>query len=288
MDKAAAFALALQSMNGVGRVTAARLLHAFPAYEALAGYPREQVLLRIKRTPNAGAIAKALFDRAAMESLLCAASEEIDALLSRGIRVMSAHSECWPVALDELPPARRPLLMYAYGRTEVLATSKFVSVSCEDAEAANLVGRLLKRISRLGYGAVLGLSGSPLPVPPQDGPTVLVLPMGLGKAPASVRPVMLEIVRRGGLLLSPFAMQHGVYRHDEREASLVMAALARVCVLVRGASASSPALSAAAWAQGAGRTVCALETDAAILPQNVRIMASGADLDTLLTGLDPA
>lgn len=287
MDQAATFALALQSMKGVGRVTAARLLHAFPTYEALTGYPREQVLLRIKRTPNASAIVSALFDRGAMESLLCAASEEIASLQAKGIRVMSAQSESWPAALDGLPPARRPLLVYAYGRTEALSSSELVSVFCEDAGAAELVGRLLELISRRGYGAVLGLSGSALPAPPRDGPTVLVLPMGLGKAPANARPVMLEIVRRGGLLLSPFSMRHGPYRHDEREAALIMAALARVCVTVRGA-ASSPAMSAAAWALGTGRIVCALETDAAILPRNVRAVASEADLDALLTTLRQA
>ncbi len=281
MDHAATFALALQSMNGVGRVTASRLLHAFRTYEALAGYPREQVLLRIKRTPNANAIVAALFDRPSMQTLLCTASEEIASLRTKGIHVLSAFDDNWPVSLDSLPPASRPLLLYAYGQAEVL-NSDFVSVYCGNSREADLVRALLDRILRRGYAALITDSAAAFPLPSRGGAMALVLPMGLGKAPADIRPVMLEIVRRGGLLLSPFPMQHGPYRHDQREASLLMAALARACVLVRCAS-SLPALAAAEWAGGAGRTVCAIQTEAALLPRNTTMLETESDLDTVLS-----
>ncbi len=283
MDHTATFALALQSMNGVGRVTASRLLRAFRTYEALAGFPREQVLLRIKRTPNAGAIVAALFDRSSMETLLCAASEELDSLRSKGIHVLSAFAANWPVSLDSLPPASRPLLLYAYGQIEV-PRSDFVSVYCGDSREADLVRALLDRILNRGYAPLITSSAAALPMPSGGGAMALVLPMGLGKAPADLRPVMLEIVRRGGLLLSPFPMQHGPYRHDEREASLLMAALARACALVRCAS-SLPALAGADWAEGAGRIVCALQTEAALLPRNAVMMETESDLDAVLTDL---
>ena len=43
-----AFALALLSLDGVGRVTAHRLIERFASAEAVRGAPREQVLLRLR------------------------------------------------------------------------------------------------------------------------------------------------------------------------------------------------------------------------------------------------
>ena len=67
---AAVFAYALQLADGVGRVTAHRLLKHFDSYEALAAYPREQVLTRMKGAPGAGAILARLFDRGYMQERL--------------------------------------------------------------------------------------------------------------------------------------------------------------------------------------------------------------------------
>ena len=61
----APYVLALLSLDGVGRVTAHRLIEHFPTYDALRATPREQVLLRLKGLPHAERTVGLLFDETA-------------------------------------------------------------------------------------------------------------------------------------------------------------------------------------------------------------------------------
>src|SRR5690606_20206812 len=66
-------------------------------------------------------------------------------------------------------------------------------------------------------------------------PAVLVLACGMTRLHRPLRPVVSAAVRAGGLMLSPFAMDHGPYDHDDRTRALVQAALATACVFLHPA-----------------------------------------------------
>ena len=84
-DAAAAYRLALLSIEGVGRVTAHRVLARFPAPDALAATPLEQVLVRLKGAPRAAQIAGRLSDSALVSEAVDRAAGEVAALASRRV-----------------------------------------------------------------------------------------------------------------------------------------------------------------------------------------------------------
>ena len=280
MDENTAFALALQKMKGIGRVTAGKLLREFGTYTRLEGCPREQMLLRIRRTPNANSIVAALSDRAAMAERMRAAEHELRLLTSKGIAVLSPGGDGWPPALDHLPQASRPLLVYAYGQLQVLS-APMAGFYFGGAHGPKCARPLLQRLPAHGIAAALNLQEAELPEAHDGLTAVLVLPMGLSKAPGTKRPAMRRIVRARGLLLSPFAMNHGRYDHDEKERALVMAALSRVCFFVYPARDTSE-WAAMVWASEAGRRVYAMGTIAGELPPDVREIDPIRDADRIL------
>ena len=120
------FALALLSLDGVGRVTAHRLLERFPTLDSLRATPREQVRLRLKGVPNADQTVATLFDDAAFRPALDRAEAEVTALGAKQIGVLTPggagrQRAGWPTGLDALPRADRPVVLYTYGDAGALA-----------------------------------------------------------------------------------------------------------------------------------------------------------------------
>lgn len=284
MPDVQAFALALRNLAGVGRVTAARVLERFPTYADLRRYGREQVLHRLKGTPNAAALLETLFDEAEMTRRLAEAAEERAALQRKGVNVRTPADPDWPAALTRLPRAERPFLLFAYGDARLLATpgiAFFGRPGLAD-EAYELAQSALRHVVRTRRLAVAGLqTGFDVVIHKisalTPAPSILVASSGLSKVAPPMRPVASQSVRAGGLLVSPFEMEHGPFDHDDRERARVMVALASAVVF------SNPDLDAAeAAALEAARTlgVPAFAADADLARrEDLRPFTAPSDLD---------
>lgn len=233
MPDAAAFALALLRVDGIGRVTARRLLAHFPTYDALRATPREQVLLRIKGAPKAEALVGRLFDAETMGTHLDAVRAELDALGARGVAVLTDRDPRWPAGLDALDRSERPVVLYAYGHADVLtrpAAALFARPPLPGPAfevAQDLVRALIAHDLVVIAGAEHGFDVVVHKLCAAAGhPSVLVANAGMAKVAKPMRPAVTAAVRTGGLLLSPFPMEHGPYDHDDAERALVSTALA--------------------------------------------------------------
>ena len=282
-DPAAPFALALLALDGVGRVTAHRLLERFASPAALRATPREQVLLRLKGAPRADRTVEALFSDA-LDDALAAATDETERLAATGVRTLAPGGVGWPAGLADLPRDARPAVLYAYGtpdalRAPLLAVLGRPPVPADPYEAAQ---RTTRRAAAAGAGIVTGLAnGFDL--------AVQKVALGAGRAPVgvigsglatllpSLRPAATALVRAGGLLLSPFPMAHGPFPHDDRERALVQAAIAQATLVAQPAADSHEAR-AATWALEAGRTVGVVGDAEALFPNALQAGADDADL----------
>lgn len=233
MPDPAAFPLALLRVDGIGRVTAHRLLAHFPTPDALRATPREQVLLRIKGAPNAEALVARLFDEPAMAEHLDTARADVEALTARGITVLTGRNPRWPTGLDALDRNARPVALYVYGDADVLARPAAALFARPPLPgppfevAQDLVRLLIAHGIVAVAGAESGFDAVVHKLCAAAGhPSVLVANAGMAKVPKPMRPAVTAAVRAGGALVSPFPLEHGPFEHDDAERALVSAALA--------------------------------------------------------------
>ncbi len=281
-------------MDGVGRVTAGRLLTHFATHDDLLRYPREQVLARIKGAPKAEALVAALFDREAMGALLAQAQRLLDGLRRQRVVVLTARDDAWPPGLADLPRSSRPTMLYSYGPLAALARPAvaffarppFSSEAFEQAQA--LVRHLLPHGIAPATGAAHGFdvvihklcyAGT------TAHPSLLVAGAGMAKAPPPLRPTISATVRAGGLFLSPFPMEHGPYQHDDKERALVLAALAHACAFFEP-QPKTPEWHALRWALEAGRPVFGIAATDHPLPAPVHPLRSPVDFDWVLAATE--
>ena len=260
MSAPARFALALLSLDGVGRVTAHRLLERFGSAEAVRGAPREQVLLRLKGVAHADRTVEAVCD-AAFDDALEAAEARLEALRGRQIHVLAPGDDAWPSGLEALPRSDRPVVLFAFGdlgalawpALSVLAAAPLEAGPFEAAQAVagEVLGRGRGVVTGAAHGVDLALQKLSLGA---GVPAVAVVGAGLARLERSMRPAATALTKAGGLLVSPFPMAHGPFPHDDRERALVQAALGRA-VLAVAPPPDSPEDRAAAWAVEAGRPV---------------------------------
>ncbi len=276
------FALALLSLDGVGRVTAHRLLERFPSAEAVRAAPREQVLLRLKGVARADRAVDAICD-AAFDDALDAAGRQVEALAQRHLHVLAPGGAGWPAGLDALDRADRPVVLYGFGDLGALAWPSLAvlasaPLAAEPFERAQDVARaVLARGRGLVVGAAHGVDLALQKLSLAAGvPAVAVVGAGLARLERSMRPGATALTRAGGLLVSPFPMTHGPFDHDDRERALVQAALGRA-VLAVAPPPDSPEDRAAAWAADAGRTVGLLPP----APPDAGWAGSAAEVDDL-------
>jgi DNA processing protein len=267
------FALLLNALPGVGRVTAARLLERFASYEVLRKTPREQVLLRMRGTPGAERILATLFDDPVMHRRIDEAARELAALRAKRIELITLRDPDWPERLNALTRASRPSLLYAYGNRVTLRSS-LVSIFARppiEPDAFEAAQRLIRRLTEQRIVLLTGASGgfdvvvhrlaAAAPVP-----SMLVAHCGLAHFPAAMRPTAVSAVRGGGLLVSPFSMDHGPYDHDDRERALIQAAMAAVCIFV-APRPGTPETHAMDWAIREARPVYVLPDAGATVPE---------------------
>ena len=284
MTDTSAFALALLRVEGVGRVTAQRLLAHFPDRAALAKTPREQVLLRIKGAPNAEALVGRLLDAEAMAARLDEAEAEIETLAQRRIEVLTQHDPRWPTGLDALDRSDRPVVLYAYGDADLLTRPSAAlfarpplpgppfEVAQDLTRALIAHGIVVMAGAEHGFDIVVHkLCAS------ARHPSVMVANVGMGKVPKPMRPAVTATVRAGGLLLSPFALDHGPFPHDDAERALVMAATANASAFF-APEADTHEDRAMRWALDHGKPAFAVAGDAP-LPDRVHTLDRPLDLD---------
>ncbi len=253
-----AFALALLSLDGVGRVTAWRLLEHFGSVEAVRQAPREQALLRLKGVARADQTLDAV-QAPAFDGALDRARAQVEALASNKIAVLGPGSDAWPAGLMDLDRAERPVVLYAFGDLGALRWPALAILAGAPLDAApfEAVQDVARQTMAHGRGLVVGAeTGVDLALQKlsiaADLPAVAVLGSGLARLAPPMRPGATALVRAGGLIVSPFEMTHGPFEHDGRQRALVQAAVGRaVCAVAPAADSSEDR--AARWAHHAGR-----------------------------------
>ena len=282
----APFALALLSLDGLGRVTAHRILDRFASPDALRATPREQILLRIKGAPNASALVDRLLG-AELDDALADAETAVAQDASRGIATLASGDTAWPEGLDVLPAASRPVLLRAYGALSALDAPLLSVLAAPPLDAASFEGieRLVGAAAARGVAPVVGAEhGIDVALMKRSAGSgraaIAVAGAGLAKVERSVRPAVTGLTRAGGLLVSPFAMTHGPFEHDLRERALVAAAIGRTVCAVAPVE-GSPEDAAAGWAAEAGRPLVALSPGDAAWAERARIAETPLDAERL-------
>lgn len=252
--------LALLSLDGVGRVTAHRVLEHFSSVDALRDSPHEQVLLRLKGVPNAERIVGWLRGDV-LARALDTARQQAEALAASNVHLVAPDADDWPDTLNDLPRADRPVVLYAFGDRKaltwpalaILASAPLAAAPFERAQ--EVVRRTLAQKRGVVVGAAHGVDLALQKLSIAAGlPAVAVLGTGLARLDRSMRPAATALTRAGGLLVSPFPMAHGPFDHDDRERALVQAALGRAVLAVAPTPGSSEER-AAAWAASAERPI---------------------------------
>ena len=283
----AAFALALLELEGVGRVTSHRLLERFTTYDALRAYPREQVLLRLKGAPHADRTVALLFDEKAFGTHLKNAEAHVATCEQRHVSVLAPGDPHWPTGVQALDRSARPVVLYAFGSTELLTArpqpvALFGRAPVDPAayESAHVLAqRLISEGLSIACGAAPGFD-----VPlhklcaAASHPCVIVARAGLGKIDKPARPSVGAAVKAGGVLVSPFSPDHGPFEHDDVERARLQAALAGPSAFF--VAESSPETRALHWALEADRPVfCVAGIDEALVPERVHRLARPVDFD---------
>jgi DNA processing protein len=283
-----ALALALLAVDGVGRVTAGRIVTRFPSLAAIGATPREQVLLRLRGLPRADELVAQLFD-GRMETRLAEAEESLDALASRGVSVLTEHHPHWPPGLAALERADRPVLLYAFGDTGVLcrpvvallARPPLDGPAFETSQA--LVRRLLDADLVPAAGLQHGFDTVVYKLAAGAGQaSVMVATSGLARVPPPMRSIAAQAVRAGGVMISPFPMDHGPFTHDDGERARLLVALSAAAAFFNAREDSAEAR-ALTWALEHDHPVFgAADPEGPPLPERVHLLAAERDLDWVI------
>lgn len=281
--------LALENMEGVGRVTARKILEQFGSLAEVRRFPREQILNRLHRVPHASKLAEKLLDEQLVAEALDDAARTIDELGRRQVEVITSEDERWPSEIDHLPNPHRPNVLFAYGNVKLLAEPSVAvlgssPVASEPFESVQLLVRRLAEVGTIvSCSASDGLDSVIIKILlSKDALPVLVAGCGLAKVPPSLRPSASSAVKAGGLLVSSFQMQHGPFDHDVRERTLIQAALAKAVVFVEPKEEGF-LWDALAWSLERDRPVFALTTEA--LPDRIHVIRDEVDMDWVVAAM---
>lgn len=287
-----AFALALLQQEGVGRVTAHKLLERFPTYDSLLATPREQVLLRLKGAPNAERTVKSLFDQDVFQDEIRQSSTEIRTLVGKHIQVIAEGHPHWPRGVHDLDRPNRPVVLYSFGSTDVLADTAVAlharaAVPESAFESAQLLARKLIAEgipiacgAQTGFDVVLHkLSRS------ANARCVMVARCGLARVDNQARPSAAAAVKAGGVLISPFPPTHGPFDHDDAERVQLQTAIAGPSVFCDPRE-HTPEVHAIEWAIAAKRPVFGIVDESVDevgpLPEHVHALARPVDYEWVI------
>lgn len=281
--------LALESMEGVGRVTARKILDQFGGIEGVRRFPREQILNRLRRVPNAAQLTDRLLDEAFVSEGLAAAKQIVEELDRRQVETVAFGDEGWPPEFDALPNAHQPNLVFNYGNRRLLdepsvAILGSAPVTEEPFEAVQVLTRRLAEAGTIvSCSASDGLDTVIIKILLSvDALPILVAGSGLAKVTPSLRPSVSAAVKAGGLLVSSFHMQHGPFDHDVRERALVQSALAKATVFIEPQEGGF-FWDALVWSLERDKPVFALTSE--VLPDRVHVIRDEVDMDWVLAAM---
>ncbi len=261
MHESARYILALLGIPGVGRVAAGRLAEYFPTADSILACPREQLQLRLKGVAHASEIVDEI--RSTLPDRMEAAAGKLQELDEHQIGTVTPVDREWPAGLSDLDRSDRPVILYWHGHPAGLAKQQVALFAQPplSEHAFELSQTALRHVLRAGGVPLTGARTSfdaavhrVCASPDHNVPSTIVVSSGLGKIDKEFRPVATATVRAGGLLISSFELDHGPFKHDDRERALLQAALAKVCIFVEPTQ-RSPEANALDWAIEEGRSV---------------------------------
>ena len=281
--------LALEGMDGVGRVTARKILDQFGSLGEIERFPREQILNRLRRVQNAAQLVDRLLDQEFVGEALAAAERTIDELARRQVVVLTSEDAGWPAGFEALPKSHRPNVLYTYGNLKLLGEpSVAILGSAPVAEgpfeaAQTLVRKLASAGTIVSCSASDGLDTVIIKILLSENALPLLLAgCGLAKIAAGLRSSVSSAVKTGGLLASSFHMPHGPFEHDVRERTLVQAAIAKATVFIEPQERGFT-WDALQWSLDQGKPVFALTTTP--LPDRVHVIRDEVDMDWVLAAI---
>jgi DNA processing protein len=286
-NESAVLALALLATEGVGRVSAGRLLERFPDADRLLATPREQILLRLPGIPGAEAIVRRLLD-GDFAARLAEARSQVASLAERQVSLLTQHHPHWPSGLDDLARGDRPTVLYAYGQTALLRRPTVALLAQPPLEGAAFerAQGLIRFL--LAHGAVpaAGLQhGFDIVLcklaAAAASPAAAFAASGLARVPGAVRPAGAALANAGGVMVSSFAMDHGPFPHDDVERARVLAAAAHAVVFV-GAPEGSAERRALAWALEHGRPTFVMPESGQAGSPETRALTDAEQFDAVL------
>lgn len=246
--------MALLDLQGVGWVTAHKITERFPTYESLLACPHEQILIRIKGTANAESLVKKLRDKESFGSAVDRTKSLIKGMKDKNMAVLASGHPNWPTHLDKLDRPIRPVVLHTFGDTAALKRSGAAMFGLDelDADAFESAQLLADRLieadiplvsaARTGFDTILHKRTTAA-----NRPCIMVARCGLAKIDKQARASVASAVQSGGVLVSPFAMTHGPFDHDDTERAILQSALAGPSVFF-GATPHTPEFHAMQWA----------------------------------------
>ena len=241
-------ALLLNSMEGVGRASAHRILARFESLESLQQFPREQVLTRLKGIPGGNDIVKRLFDPSLSAEMASRAQAELANLDQYRVTLLTPRDKAWPAPFEQIPEKDRPFILYLHGNAAPLTKKRLAihGVSPLSTAGFERAQSISEGIQNEGVIPVLGasdgfdialhkkaLGGNP------PGTPIAIVHGGLSTIVPQFRPTATAVSRGGGLLLSAFPMTHQAYPHDERFSIYCMGLLCHATLFVEPVPESS-------------------------------------------------
>lgn len=281
--------LALENMEGVGRVTARKVLDQFGSLAGIRRFPREQILNRLHRVPQVSQLIDRLEDNEFVAEAVAKAEQVVKELERRQVAALTSEDAVWPAAFESLPASHQPNVLYSYGNTALLAEPSvaFIGSAPVEPEPFEAAQTLVRRLA--GEGAILSCSASDgldnviLKISlDANALPVMIAGCGLAKVAGGLRSSVSAAVKSGGLLASSFAMGHGPFDHDVRERALVQAALAKALVFI-DPQPGGFTWDALEWGLEQDRPVFALGGSS--LPDRVHVIRDEIDMDWVSAAL---
>ena len=277
--------LALLDIPGVGRATVHRILHHAERYDALLALPREQLGYRLKGVSKAADLADLLHEPARFAEHLAAADREIEARTRQRVSLLTPHHSLWPKGLNRLPAARRPVILRAFGNTALLSRPSLALLGSAGLapDAFEAAQSLAAEAAQRGITVLCAMDdGFDVATLKRAGGGIGVAGAGLSRISPALRPSVVDTARGGGLVISPFAMDHGPFGHDQSEASRVRMAMATATVVCDPAPGSHLLHTLERHASGEERVS---ETVQAVLVRSQVDGAAALDVDALWEAL---
>lgn len=247
-----AWTLALEALEGVGRVSVRRIVAKFPTWESFKIRPFEQIKVQLKGVSKTDALIKKVLFDADFEKQLYEQIAYLDELEGMRVETYGFLDSAWWPALNLVEPP--PNYVHLFGDKRILDCHKIAFFGAPPLDPASfeaaqgLIRYLLAQELAVTAGAAHGFDLVVHKLASEVGKPSLIIPnSGLKHITPSFRPQVMQTVRAGGLVLTPFGFQVPTSPYQDFERASLMASLASACVVISPAP-KSPEERAMHWA----------------------------------------